>query len=129
MQTTGTAGAGRSTTATVLRPADRASVETPRPRRILTSLVGGAIRRLARSLKGLRPRRRPRLQGWMSMDPRVLADIGVSRADVQAVLYAGVPIERLGTRRLPRSTGEVEPTCRPAPQLRLVVAEDLDAAA
>jgi uncharacterized protein YjiS (DUF1127 family) len=130
MQTTGTASAGRSATATVLRPADRTFIEPPRRRWTSIRLVGGAIRWLARLLKGLRPRRRPRLEGWMSMDPRVMADIGVTRADVQAVLYAGVPIERLGAkRRLPHSTGAIVQPCRPVPRLRLVVADDLDAAA
>jgi hypothetical protein len=66
----------------------------------------------------------------MTMDPRVLADIGVTRADVQAVLYAGVPIERLGARPANRSGREVlAKACRPAPRLRLVVADDLDEAA
>jgi hypothetical protein len=64
------------------------------------------------------------------MDPRVLADIGVTRADVQAVLYAGVPIERLGARSANRSGRAVlATTCRPAPRLRLVAADDLDEAA
>jgi hypothetical protein len=66
----------------------------------------------------------------MAMDPRLLADIGVSRTDLQAVLYAGSPIERLGARRVGPSAGEVVSSPRrPAPPLRLVGADDLDAAA
>jgi uncharacterized protein YjiS (DUF1127 family) len=128
MHTSGTAGAGR-TAATLLRPADRPAVDTQHPRRTLARLVGGALRRLGSMLKGLRRRRRPSLQSWMSMDPRLLADIGVRRADVQAVLYAGVPIERLGARRPEPSTGTVARTCPRTPQLQLVAADDLDEAA
>jgi len=66
----------------------------------------------------------------MTMDPRVLADIGVTRADVQAVLYAGVPVERLGARPASRSgRAVVAQPCRRALGLRLVVADDLDEAA
>ncbi len=67
----------------------------------------------------------------MAMDPRLLADIGVSRTDLQAVLYAGAPIERLGARRGGPSAGKevVSSPRRPAPPLRLVGVDDLDAAA
>jgi hypothetical protein len=81
-------------------------------------------------LQKLGRRRRPRLDGWMAMDPRLLADIGVSRTDLHAVLYGGAPIERLGARPAIPSSGEVvQGPRRPAPRLRLVAAEDLDAAA
>jgi uncharacterized protein YjiS (DUF1127 family) len=93
-------------------------------------LAGGALRALARMLARRRRARRASLHSWMSMDPRVLADIGVTRADVQAVLYAGVPVERLGARRATPSGAEmVAKPRRPAPQPRLAVTDDLDAAA
>jgi len=63
------------------------------------------------------------------MDPRVLADIGVRRSDVQAVLYAGVPIERLGARRPGPSTERRATTCRPEAPRPLTAAHDFDAAA
>ena len=133
MRSSTTAGTGRSEAARRLRTADSDPVGAPRRRWTAARLVGGAaclIRGLARLLAGRRRRRRPRLQGWMTMDPRVLADIGVTRADVQAVLYAGVPIERLGARPANRSGRAVlATTCRPAPRLRLVAADDLDEAA
>jgi hypothetical protein len=88
------------------------------------------LRGLARLLAQRRRRRRPRLQGWMTMDPRLLADIGVTHADVQAALYAGVPIERLAADPARAAGCEVVPKlCRRAPRLRLVVADDLDRAA
>lgn len=132
MRSSTTAGAGRSEAARRLRTADSDPVGAVR-HRWTARLVGGAaclIRGLARLLAGRRRRRRPSLQGWMTMDPRVLADIGVTRADVQAVLYAGVPIERLGARPASRSgRAVVAQPCRRAPRLRLVVADDLDEAA
>ncbi|HSA82142.1 MAG TPA: hypothetical protein VLE23_15100 [Geminicoccaceae bacterium] len=60
----------------------------------------------------------------------MLADIGVRRSDVHAVMYAGVPLERLGARTAgrPRREAAARP-CRPRPGLRLVVADDLEEAA
>jgi uncharacterized protein YjiS (DUF1127 family) len=132
MRSSATAGAGRSEAARRLRTADCDPVDAVRHQWTAARLVGGAaslIRGLARLLAGRRRRRRARLQGWMTMDPRVLADIGVTRADLQAVLYAGVPIERLGARPASRSgRAVVAKPCR-RPCLRLVVADDLDEAA
>ena len=133
MQSSTTAGAERSEAARRLRSADCDAIGTVLPPSMAARLVAGAanlIRGLARLLAGRRRRRRPRLQGWMTIDPRVLADIGVTRADVQAVLYAGVPIERLGAGPASRSgRAVVAKPCRRAPRLRLVAADDLDQAA
>lgn len=132
MRSSTTAGADRSEAARRLRSADSDPIGAPRHRWTAARLVGGAaclIRGLARLLVGRR-RRRPRLQGWTTMDPRLLADIGVTRADVQAVLYAGVPVDRLGARPARRSGREVVATpCRLAPRLRLVPAHELEEAA
>jgi uncharacterized protein YjiS (DUF1127 family) len=88
-------------------------------------LIRGCVRRLAE-----RRRRRAGLHAWMTMDPRLLADIGVRRSDVHAVVYAGVPIERLRARPARGSDGEVAgQPCRTAPHLRLVGADHLDEAA
>jgi uncharacterized protein YjiS (DUF1127 family) len=88
-------------------------------------LIRGCVRLLAE-----RRRRRAGLHAWMTMDPRLLADIGVRRSDVHAVLYAGVPIERLRARPARGSDDEVTgQPCRAAPHLRLVVADHLDEAA
>ena len=132
MRSSTTAKVDRSEAARRLRAADSDPVGAVRQRWTAARLVGGAarlIRGLAR-LMAERRRRRPRLQGWTTMDPRLLADIGVTRADVQAVLYAGVPIERLGARPASgsgRAAAMAKPCRRPC--LRLVVADDLDEAA
>lgn len=132
MRSSTTAGADRSEAARRLRSAGCDPVGAVRQRWTAARLVGGAaclIRGLARLLAGRRCRR-PRLQEWTTMDPRVLADIGVTRADVQSVLYAGVPVDRLGPRPARRSGREVvAKPCRPAPRLRLVLADDLEEAA
>ena len=105
------------------------------PRRLGSAarLFGGVahlIRRFARLLAERRQRRRAALHSWTTMDARLLADIGVRRSDVHAVLYAGVPIERLGARPVSGADGEVaEQPSRAAPHLRLVVADHLDEAA
>jgi uncharacterized protein YjiS (DUF1127 family) len=131
MRSSTTATADRSEAARRLRTADSDPVGAVR-HQWAARLVGGAawlIRGLTRLLAGRR-HRRPRLQGWTTMDPRVLADIGVTRADVQAVLYAGVPVDRLGARPARRSGREVvAKPCRPAPRLRLVLADGLEEAA
>lgn len=127
MRSTATAGAGRSA-ASRLRAAGSNLIESGRRGWTALRRVIGPLRRLVRRL--VARRRRPRLDGWMTMDPRLLADIGVSRTDLQAVLYAGSPIERLGARRVGPSAREVvSGPRRPAPCLRLVEPEHLDAAA
>ena len=127
MRSTATAGAGRSA-ATPLRAAESGPVESGRRGWTALRAILGPFQRLVRRLPARR--RRPRLDGWMAMDPRLLADIGVSRTDLQAVLYAGSPIERLGARRGGPSAGRVVSSPhRPAAPLRLVGTDDLDAAA
>lgn len=127
MRSAATAGAGRSA-ASRLRAAGSNPLESGRRGWAALRRVLGSLPRLVRRI--VARRRRPRLDGWMTMDPRLLADIGVSRTDVQAVLYAGSPIEGLGARRVSPSAGEVvSGPRRPAPCLRLVEPEHLDAAA
>ncbi len=90
------------------------------------------VRRLAARFAERRRRRaRPRLASWTTMNPRVLADIGVTRADVQAVIYGGVPFEQLAARApVEAPAGELLLTPRHwVPKLCLVGAGDLDAAA
>ena len=99
------------------------------PARLLDG-VARLIRGCVRLLAERRRRRRAGLHAWTTMDPRLLADIGVRRSDVHAVLYAGVPLERLRARPARGSDGEVTgQPCRAAPRLRLVVADHLDEAA
>lgn len=59
--------------------------------------VAGAVRRLGRRLPALgRRRRRPaRLHDWVAMDARLLADIGMSRSDVQAMAVGITPAKPL----------------------------------
>jgi uncharacterized protein YjiS (DUF1127 family) len=126
MRASATAGAGQRA-ADELHAAGSDPVATGRRRwpalRSVSDLFQRLVRRVGR-------RRRPRLDGWMAMDPRLLADIGVSRTDLHAVLYAGAPIERLGARSARQSSGEVVfSRRRPAAQLRLLGTDDLDAAA
>ena len=90
------------------------------------------VRRLAARLAERRRRRaRPRLASWMAIDPRVLADIGVRPADLQAVVYGGLPFEQLAARGPDEApAGELRMTPRQwRPKLCLVGAADLDAAA
>jgi uncharacterized protein YjiS (DUF1127 family) len=102
------------------------------PAILLAARVVDHVRRLAAGFAEWRRRRaRPRLASWMAMDPRVLADIGVARADVQAVVYGGVPFAQLAARRsVEESGGEVLVTPRPwRAKLCLVASDDLGAAA
>jgi uncharacterized protein YjiS (DUF1127 family) len=46
-------------------------------------------------------RRRSDLRGLRSLDDRLLADIGVRRSDVEAVLYGQMPIDQLRRRDEP----------------------------
>jgi hypothetical protein len=64
------------------------------------------------------------------MDRRVLADIGMRRADVQAAVYAGARLADRGGRRWSATPDDtVLPACRRRPQLRIVSGDSLDAAA
>ena len=55
--------------------------------RLAASMVGVA-RRFAAAIGAWRERRRARrrLESWLTMDPRTLADIGLRPADVQALV-------------------------------------------
>jgi uncharacterized protein YjiS (DUF1127 family) len=70
-------------------------------------LVIKVVRRIARGVRRLvdaiiefdrRRRARAQMYAWAALDNRVLADIGVRRADVQAVLLGIVPAARLRPR-------------------------------
>jgi uncharacterized protein YjiS (DUF1127 family) len=70
-------------------------------------LVIKVVRRIARGVRRLvdaiiefdrRRRARAQMYAWAALDNRVLADIGVRRADVQAVLLGIVPAAQLRPR-------------------------------
>jgi len=100
----------------------------------LASSMLGLARRVAAVVGAWRERRRARrrLESWLTMDPRLLADIGLRSDDVRAMVYGGVAGERLADRggRWTASAGEKVIDARTrAPQLRVVASDDLDAAA
>ena len=104
----------------------------PSPAIRLAARAMDQVRGLAARLADRRRRRaRPRLASWTAMSPRVLADIGMTRADVQAVVYGGVPFEQLAARGpVEAPVGELVLTPRQwRAKLCLVGADDLDAAA
>ena len=128
-------GAGRNRLPKLICPA-RSDPMPAGPRRSirLAASLAGLGRRLAAVITAWRGRRRARrrLDSWLSMDARALADIGLRRADVQAMVYAGGAGAQLADRggRWAAIEGEtVVPACRRTPQLRLVAGDDLDAAA
>jgi len=107
------------------------------PRRRTAMRLAGCMARtadrLATALSGWRQRRRARrrLESWLTMDPRTLADIGLRPADVQAMVYLGAGGAQIAGRggRWSSDAGEkVIDASRRTPQLR-VVAGDLDVAA
>lgn len=86
---------------------------------------------LRRSIDGWRARRNARrqLESWLTMDPRLLADIGVQRADVHAAVYGVARLaDRGGRWAAPAGAKVLGVRCR-TPQLRGVTGNDLDAAA
>jgi len=90
--------------------------------------------RVAALIGAWRARHRARrlLESWLTIDPHVLADIGLRPAEVQAVVYGGVAAVHLADRsgRWARAGSEtVAEAHRLAPQLRLIAGDDLDAAA
>lgn len=112
-------------------PAEQETAQ-PTAANALAARARGLVRRLGGWLAERRRRRaRPRIASWLAIDPRVLADIGVARADVQAAVYGGVPFEQLAAGRSGEaSAGAVLVAPRPwRPKLRLVAADGLDAAA
>jgi uncharacterized protein YjiS (DUF1127 family) len=91
-------------------------------------LVGGIIR-----FDGRR-RARAQMHAWAALDNRVLADIGVRRADVQAVLLGIVPAAQLRPRSESAIVAGPSAGCRvlspPCGQvLALATAAQLNAAA
>ena len=67
--------------------------------------LGGLARRLARALGAWRARRRARrqLESWLTMDPRLLADLGLRPSDVKAMAYGGARLAERGGRWAPRA--------------------------
>jgi uncharacterized protein YjiS (DUF1127 family) len=73
-------------------------------------------------------RRGVRLHGFTHMSDRMLADIGVRRADVHAAMSGMMPVEHLARTRGGRPwTAEVHPLRRASS--KAVAADDLSAAA
>ena len=100
----------------------------------LATRLAGAAGRLAAAIGAWRERRRARrrLESWLTMDPRTLADLGLRPTDVQAMVYAGAGDAQLAERggRWPASAGvKVIDARTRAPQLRVFACDDLDAAA
>jgi uncharacterized protein YjiS (DUF1127 family) len=98
---------------------------------------GAAVRRVARTGRAFaaliarwRARRQARrhLESWLTMDPRLLADIGLQRTDVHAAVYGGARLTDRGGRCVATAAKVVDVTRR-TPLLRLVASDDLDAAA
>jgi uncharacterized protein YjiS (DUF1127 family) len=89
-----------------------------------------ALRRLALLLNAWRrrrARRRARLNSFMGLSDRALADIGVRRADVHGAMIGGMPLRRRPVDYVQFSDAAV---CRLPERPRLaVVSNDLGAAA
>ena len=72
-------------------------------------------------------RRGARLQGFIHMSDRMLADIGVRRADVHAAMSGMMPVEHIARTQGGRPwTAEIHPLRGPA---EVIAANDLSAAA
>ena len=88
------------------------------------SAAVGRVARTGRAFAALiaswraRRRARRRLESWLTMDPRVLADIGLQRADVHAAVYGGARLADRGGRCVATAATAVDVTRR-TPQLRL----------
>jgi uncharacterized protein YjiS (DUF1127 family) len=128
-------GAGRSRLPKLICPAEPdPTPAAPRRRLRLAGPLAGIARRLDAALAAWRARRRARrrLESWLTMDPRTLADLGLRRADVQAMVYAGGAGAQVAARggRWAALAGATVAEARHRPaQLRLVAGDDLDAAA
>jgi uncharacterized protein YjiS (DUF1127 family) len=86
---------------------------------------------LLRSIAQWRQRRAAqrcaRLHGFTHMSDRMLADIGVRRADVHAAMNGMMPVEHIARTQGGRPwTAEIRPLRRPA---EVIAANDLSAAA
>jgi uncharacterized protein YjiS (DUF1127 family) len=73
-------------------------------------------------------RRGARLHGFMQMSDRMLADIGVRRADVHAAMSGMMPVEHMARTQGGRPwTAQIHPLCRASS--KALAANDLSAAA
>jgi uncharacterized protein YjiS (DUF1127 family) len=93
-----------------------------------------AMKRLLRTIERWRQRRaarpRARLHGFVHMSDRMLADIGVRRADVHAALSGMMPVEQIArTRGGSPWTAQVHVLRPQACQSEAFAAHDLSAAA
>ena len=123
--------AGRNRLPQLIRPAGSGPIPAAPRRRIR---LAGMARWLVALIAAWRARRRARcrLESWLTMDPRTLADIGLRPADVQVMAYAGAADAQIAARggRWAATAGEtVVEARRHTPQLRLAAGDDLDAAA
>jgi uncharacterized protein YjiS (DUF1127 family) len=85
------------------------------------------LRSIAKWRQHRAERRGTRLHGFMHMSDRMLADIGVRRADVHAALSGIIPVEHIARTRGGRPwTAEIRPLRPPA---EVIAANDLSAAA
>ena len=98
--------------------------------RRLAAGLSGLAHAFARLLSGWRERRRARrrLESWLTIDPRLLADIGLRPDEVRAVAQGDIPASHLADRGGRWLPGHGRTTTAAAP-LRLVGGDDLDAAA
>jgi uncharacterized protein YjiS (DUF1127 family) len=123
--------AGRSTLPQRLCPARSEPAPAGRGRAAVLRLKGLA-RRVAGAFGAWRARRRARrqLEIWLTMDPRLLADLGLRPSDVRAMAYGGgARLAERGGRWVPRPAGTVLAACRRAAPLRVVADDDLEDAA
>ncbi len=86
------------------------------------------LRIVARWRRRRAARRGARLHGFVQMSDRMLADIGVRRADVHAAMSGMMPVEHMARTRGGRPwTAQIHPLRRGSSEAP--VARDLDAAA
>jgi uncharacterized protein YjiS (DUF1127 family) len=93
-----------------------------------------ALMRLLRTITSWRRRRAARrrgVHGWMHMSDRMLADIGVRRADVHAAMSGMMPVAHIGRTRggVPWTAQVHALRPRSCPQSGRLAANDLSAAA
>jgi uncharacterized protein YjiS (DUF1127 family) len=128
--------AGRSTPKLICSAGSDLQIVAPRrgTRTRLAGRIAGMAQRLAAAVGAWRQRRRARqrLESWLTMDARTLADIGLRPADVQAMVYGsagGAQLAERGGRWSPGAGEKAIDARRHAPQLRVIAGDDLDAAA
>jgi uncharacterized protein YjiS (DUF1127 family) len=92
------------------------------------SALAAPLRLIAKWRQRCAARRGARLHGFTHMSDRMLADIGVRRADVHAAISGMMPVEHLARTRGGRPwTAEIHPLRRPP--CEALAADDLSAAA